>query len=255
MIQVAVTPLDGVPHDPDVLQLVALTAVARYRHGGLNARVGAACACQDLPVLVHPWDAPVDEAEWRGVLASYPFGVLQSVGLVDGWPVAVPTQFAVAWSDEIVLHLARRNPFWRALAADDRVLLTVATDWAYIPTAWKVVDGEDPRMGIPTTYYAAVVVAARAEAVDDAGRQGDDPAHPARRGPAGRRRRGPARARPHADRDPRPAAARGPRTGQAQVRRQRRRRAPGRGRGPPGGPRRSGDAAALAHLRRRHPYT
>ena len=28
----------GVPHDPDVLQLVALTAVARYRHEGLNAR-------------------------------------------------------------------------------------------------------------------------------------------------------------------------------------------------------------------------
>ena len=118
-------------------------------------------------MLVHPWDAPVDESEWRGVLASYPFGVLQSVGLVDGWPVAVPTQFAVAWSDEIVLHLARPNPFWRALDADDRVLLTVATDWAYIPTPWKVVDGEDPRMGIPTTYYAAVVVAARAEAVDD----------------------------------------------------------------------------------------
>lgn len=32
VIQVAVTPLDGVPHDPDVLQLVALTAVARYQH-------------------------------------------------------------------------------------------------------------------------------------------------------------------------------------------------------------------------------
>ena len=38
VIQVAVTPLDGVPHDPDVLQLVALTAVARYRHEGLDAR-------------------------------------------------------------------------------------------------------------------------------------------------------------------------------------------------------------------------
>jgi transcriptional regulator len=126
----------------------------------VRARIGA--------VLVHPWDAPVDESEWRAVLASYRFGVLQSVGLVDGWPVAVPTQFAIAWSDEIVLHLARPNPFWRALAVDDRVLLTVATDWTYIPTAWKVVDGEDPRMGIPTTYYAAVVVAARAEAVDDA---------------------------------------------------------------------------------------
>jgi len=118
-------------------------------------------------VLVHPWDAPVDESEWRAVLASYAFGVLTSVGLVDGWPVAVPTQFSVAWADEIVLHLARPNPFWRALSEDDRVLLTVATDWAYVPSAWKVVPGEDPRMGIPTTYYAAVVVGAGAEAVDD----------------------------------------------------------------------------------------
>jgi hypothetical protein len=34
VIQVAVTPLTNVPHDPDVLQLVALTAVARYLHKG-----------------------------------------------------------------------------------------------------------------------------------------------------------------------------------------------------------------------------
>ncbi len=119
-------------------------------------------------MLVHPWDAPLEDAEWRDVLDSYRFGVLTSVGLVDGWPIAVPTQFAVAWADEIVLHLARPNPFWRALTEDDRVLLTVATDWAYVPSSWKVVPGEDPRMGIPTTYYAAVVVAAHAVPVDDA---------------------------------------------------------------------------------------
>jgi transcriptional regulator len=46
------------------------------------------------------------------------------------------------------------------------VLLTVATDWAYVPSDWKTVEGEDPRFGIPTTYYAAVVVAARAEVLD-----------------------------------------------------------------------------------------
>ena len=33
VIQVAVTPVLGVPHDPDVLQLVALTAVTRYQVG------------------------------------------------------------------------------------------------------------------------------------------------------------------------------------------------------------------------------
>ena len=34
VVQVSVTPLTGVEHDPDVLQLVALTAVARYHRDG-----------------------------------------------------------------------------------------------------------------------------------------------------------------------------------------------------------------------------
>ena len=123
-------------------------------------------------MLVHPWDAPLDDQEWLAVLRGYSFGVLSTVGTVDGWPVAVPTQFTVAGPAadgtlEVLLHLARPNPVWRALAADDRVLLTVATDWAYVPTDWKALPGEDPRMGIPTTYYAAVVLAARATVLDD----------------------------------------------------------------------------------------
>jgi transcriptional regulator len=118
-------------------------------------------------VLVHPWDAPLDDDEWRALLRGAALGVLTTVGEVDGWPVAVPTQFAVVDDDEIVLHLARPNPVWRALEQDDRVLLTVATDWAFVPSDWKVVAGEDPRFGIPTTYYSAVVVAARAEVIDD----------------------------------------------------------------------------------------
>ena len=117
-------------------------------------------------MLVHPWDAPLDDDEWRAVLESYPFGVLTTVGLVGGWPVSVPTQFTVAGSDEVVLHLARPNPVWRAIESDDRVMLTVATDWAYVPSDWKAVEGEDPRMGIPTTYYSAVVLAARAQVLD-----------------------------------------------------------------------------------------
>src|SRR4051812_17233294 len=122
-------------------------------------------------MLVHPWDAPLDQDEWRAVLAGHAFGVLTTVGEVDGWPVAVPTQFTLGvtlvGADEVLLHLARANPVWRALEHDDRVLLTVATDWAYVPSDWKVVAGEDPRMGIPTTYYAAVVLRARAEVLDD----------------------------------------------------------------------------------------
>ncbi len=34
----------------------------------------------------------------------------------------------------------------------------MAGDWAYVPAAWKAVGEEDPRRGIPTTYYAAVQI-------------------------------------------------------------------------------------------------
>jgi transcriptional regulator len=43
-----------------------------------------------------------------------------------------------------------------AVAEQPRVVLSVAGDWAYIPSDWKAVGDEDPALGIPTTYYAAV---------------------------------------------------------------------------------------------------
>ena len=64
-------------------------------------------------MLVQRWDAPVDEAEWQQVLSAHRFGVLQTVGTVDGWPVAVPTQFSVDGPGRVLLHLARPNPVWR----------------------------------------------------------------------------------------------------------------------------------------------
>ena len=50
----------------------------------------------------------------------------------------------------------RANPVFAALAENPQVVLSVAADWAFIPSAWKAVDGEDPLLGIPTTYYGAV---------------------------------------------------------------------------------------------------
>ena len=35
-------------------------------------------------------------------------------------------------------------------------MLSVAGDWSFIPSSWKTTGDEDPRFGIPTTYYAAV---------------------------------------------------------------------------------------------------
>jgi transcriptional regulator len=86
--------------------------------------------------------------------------------------VTVPTQFVVVPLDDedtvrVDLHLARPNPLFKALADDDRATLVVAGDWAYIPSAWKAIGDEDPRLGVPTTYYAAVELRGRLEVVDD----------------------------------------------------------------------------------------
>ncbi len=84
-----------------------------------------------------------------------PFGHLVAPGRDRDVPVVVPTQ-SVLDGDTVWLHLVRANPVFAALAENPRVVLSVAADWAFIPSAWKAVDGEDPLLGIPTTYYGAV---------------------------------------------------------------------------------------------------
>jgi transcriptional regulator len=54
---------------------------------------------------------------------------------------------------------------FEALAENPAVLLSVAGDWAYVPSDWKVVGDEDPRRGIPTTYYAAAQLVGTATVV------------------------------------------------------------------------------------------
>jgi transcriptional regulator len=68
---------------------------------------------------------------------------------------------------DVVLHLARPNPIWAAIEENPMVVLSVAGDWAYVPSAWKAIGDDDPRFGIPTTYYGAVQITARAEVSDD----------------------------------------------------------------------------------------
>jgi transcriptional regulator len=121
-------------------------------------------------VLVHPWDAPLDDAEVWSFVRAQGFGHLIAPGRRD-LPVVVPTQYLVADSDdgqpEVLLHLARPNPVWAALDERPTVLLSVAGDWAFVPSAWKAVGEEDPALGIPTTYYAAAQLVAEATVVDD----------------------------------------------------------------------------------------
>ena len=65
------------------------------------------------------------------------------------------------------LHLVRANPVFEALAENPRVVLSVAEDWAFIPSAWKAIDAEDPALGIPTTYYGAVQLVGTAVVHDE----------------------------------------------------------------------------------------
>lgn len=118
-------------------------------------------------MLIHPWDAGGSEREWVEFVRSQGFGHLVAGGRDRDVPVVVPTQFVLASPDLVLLHLARPNPIWDALAENPAVLLSVAGDWAYIPAAWKAVADEDPSMGVPTTYYAAVQLIATAAVVDD----------------------------------------------------------------------------------------
>jgi transcriptional regulator len=118
-------------------------------------------------VLIHPWDEGRAEAEWVDFVRAQGFGHLVAAGRGRDVPVVVPTQFAVVSPDDVVLHLARPNPIWAALAENPAVVLSVAGDWSYIPTHWKAIGAEDPRFGVPTTYYAAVQLIAGATVIDD----------------------------------------------------------------------------------------
>ncbi|MGZ4758240.1 MAG: pyridoxamine 5'-phosphate oxidase family protein, partial [Acidimicrobiales bacterium] len=64
-------------------------------------------------MLVHRWDAAVDDDEWRSFLVAQGFGHLVAAGSDREVPVVVPTQFVVDGPD-VVLHLARPNPIWAA---------------------------------------------------------------------------------------------------------------------------------------------
>jgi transcriptional regulator len=118
-------------------------------------------------MLIHPWDEGLSEDEWVGFVRAQGFGHLVAAGRGREVPVVVPTQFALPSPDLVLLHLAGPNPVWDALAENPTVLLSVAGDWAYVPAAWKAIGDEDPRLGVPTTYYGAVQLIASAEVVDD----------------------------------------------------------------------------------------
>ena len=100
-------------------------------------------------------DSGFGEDEWRGFVTSQGFGHLVAAGRGREIPVVVPTQFVLD-DHEIILHLVGNNPILEAIEEQPRVVMSVAGDWAFIPSPWKAIGAEDPLLGVPTTYYAAV---------------------------------------------------------------------------------------------------
>jgi transcriptional regulator len=106
-------------------------------------------------VYIAPPDRSRGDDEWRRFVAAQGFGHLVAAGRDRDVPVVVPTQFLLE-EDRVFLHLAAPNPVFAALSEQPRVVLSVAGDWAFIPSDWKAIGDEDPTLGIPTTYYGAV---------------------------------------------------------------------------------------------------
>jgi transcriptional regulator len=122
-------------------------------------------------MLIHPWDAAADEDEWRGWLAAHDFGQLAVNGLGGEPPFVQPTHFlhdpAPGRFGEVLLHLARPNPLWPALAASPRVALSVVDDYAFVPGPWHAAEAGPAEHGTPTSFYAAVQLLGTAVVVDD----------------------------------------------------------------------------------------
>ncbi|WP_405926367.1 FMN-binding negative transcriptional regulator [Streptomyces sp. NBC_00035] len=119
-------------------------------------------------MLIHPWDAPRDEAEWQRWLATHDFGQLAVNGLPGEPPHVQPLHFAYdAERGEALTHLARPNPLWPALEANPVVLLSVVDDYAFVPGPWQAPPEAPPEHGTPTSFYTAVQLRCTAHVVDD----------------------------------------------------------------------------------------
>ncbi|MEU1595811.1 FMN-binding negative transcriptional regulator [Streptomyces sp. NPDC005708] len=119
-------------------------------------------------MLIHPWDAPQDDAEWQRWLVGRDFGQLAVNGPPGEPPYVQPLHFAYDVDrGEAVAHLARPNPLWPALEANPEVLLSVVDDYVFVPGPWQAPPDGPSENGVPTSFYAAVQLRCTARAVDD----------------------------------------------------------------------------------------
>ncbi|EME50829.1 FMN-binding negative transcriptional regulator [Amycolatopsis decaplanina] len=117
-------------------------------------------------MLIHPWDAAHDDAEWQAWLSTHDFGQLIAGGAGRDLPVVNPVHFVYDDDRTVLLHLARPNPVWPLLEEHPRALLAVIDDHTYIRSDWNT--PADPPHGVPTSYYASVQLECDVRLIDDA---------------------------------------------------------------------------------------
>ena len=72
-------------------------------------------------MLIHRHDEPLSDAEWREFLKTHDFGDFIVPGApTRDLPVVVPTHFIWDGDKTVLLHLARANPVWEAIAERPR---------------------------------------------------------------------------------------------------------------------------------------
>ncbi|MFE5568043.1 FMN-binding negative transcriptional regulator [Amycolatopsis japonica] len=117
-------------------------------------------------MLIHPWDAAHDDAEWRAWLSTHDFGQLIAGGVGRDLPIVNPVHFAYDGDRTVLLHLARPNPVWPLLEEHPRALLAVIDEHTYIRSDWNT--PADPPHGVPTSYYSSVQLECDVQLIDDA---------------------------------------------------------------------------------------
>lgn len=117
-------------------------------------------------MLIHPWDAAHDDAEWKAWLSGHDFGELVTAGAGRDLPFVNPVHFTYDGDRTVLLHLARPNPIWPLLEEHPRALLSVTGDYTYIRSDWNT--PADPPHGVPTSYYASVQLECDVRVIDDA---------------------------------------------------------------------------------------
>ncbi|MEU6981448.1 FMN-binding negative transcriptional regulator [Streptomyces sp. NPDC046371] len=122
-------------------------------------------------MLIHPWDSPSNDAEWRTWLSAHDFGQLAVNGAPGEPPWVQPAHFRYEPEPgphgRVITHLARPNPLWRDLERNPAVLLSVVDDYVFVPGHWTAPEGAPSEHGTPTSYYAAVQLRCVARIVDD----------------------------------------------------------------------------------------